>query len=130
MSISISEIIEDQYSTWTAREMSADAPSPDLDDNPTIRAWRAEAVQAAIKAPCTGDLEKWSMSLSQEADLLLAELPREVRSPEYVHPATCQESWEILRQIQELTEEGFVLSLAMETLSGEECANFFERWRA
>ena len=129
MSISISEIIEDQFSLWTACEMSAGEPVElDLDDSPVIRAWREEAVQAAIEAPCTGDLEKWSFSLSAEADKLLAELPKEQRTPEYVHPAECQKAWELLREIQEITEQGFILCLALEVLDGEEAANFFERW--
>ena len=136
MSISISEQIEEQFSLWTVCELAAGEPVElDLDDSPVIRAWREEAVQAAIEAPCTGDLEKWSFSLSAEADKLLAELPKEQRTPEYVAPATCEASMKMLYDMEKhITHEGWVEWLACEevsdrNLSLDEFYSFIDRWQ-
>ena len=135
MSISISEIIEDSWSVWTKNDLRADEAREDLDDNPTVRAWRTEAVKKAIEAPCTGDLEKWSLSLSGEADKLLAELPREQRTPEHVAPATCEVSMKMLYDMERhITHEGWVEWLACEevserNLSLDEFYSFIERWQ-
>ena len=135
MSISISEQIEENYTQWTIGQLAkgADEPREDIDDSPAIREWREEAVQAAISDPKLTDVVKWSLSLSREADLLLAELPREEREEEVKHPARCPIAFEELRLIEKhCTEDGWRIALALDglserNLSEEECNDFIQR---